>query len=140
MGLRRPARACIEAVATGLASTIRSGAGAARTAIGVEAEPTAGVLGSSIATATGAGELATARWSSTPANHRDRARRRHAPLAVRAFSTSLVNAGNAMIETRRDDRIAAGLVLSGLGALGMAAASAMHTRRHEELWLERAAP
>lgn len=61
-------------------------------------------------------------------------------LAVRAFSTSLVNAGNAMIETRRDDRIAAGVVLSGLGALGMAAASAMPSRRHEELWLERAAP
>lgn len=61
-------------------------------------------------------------------------------LAVRAFSTSLVNAGSAIMETRKDSRIAAAVVLSGLGALGMAAASALPSRRHEELWLERAAP
>jgi len=61
-------------------------------------------------------------------------------LAVRSFSTSLVNAGNAMIETRHEDRIAAGVVLAGLGAIGVAASHALPKRRHEELWLERAAP
>jgi hypothetical protein len=70
-------------------------------------------------------------------------RARHEPsasaLAVQALSTAMTTAGTTLLQTKREDRIGAGLVLSGLGAVGILASNAFPTRAHEELWLERMA-
>jgi hypothetical protein len=50
-----------------------------------------------------------------------------------------MNAGSTMLQSHRDDRVAAGIMLSGLGTVGILVASALPTTRHEELWLERTA-
>jgi hypothetical protein len=58
-------------------------------------------------------------------------------IAVAAFSGALVAAGTNMVASRRDDRMTAGIVLTGLGAVGALIADAMPGTRREELWLER---
>jgi len=60
-------------------------------------------------------------------------------IALRAISDALVAAGGAMIETRRDHGVASGIVLTGLGAAGVLASSAIHGTKHEELWLTKMA-
>ncbi|MDF2697919.1 MAG: hypothetical protein K0S65_6302 [Labilithrix sp.] len=57
-------------------------------------------------------------------------------LALQTFSGALVNAGTTMLQGRREDRTAAGIVLTGLGSAGMLASEALGKPR-EELWLER---
>ena len=56
-------------------------------------------------------------------------------LAIAAFSGALVTAGTTLASDRRDDRMTAGVVLTGLGAVGVLIANAMPSKRREELWL-----
>jgi hypothetical protein len=60
-------------------------------------------------------------------------------LAVQAFSEALMAAGTTLIHSRREDKVAPGLVLTGLGTAGMLASNAMPGKPYEELWLTRTA-
>jgi hypothetical protein len=60
-------------------------------------------------------------------------------LAVRAFSNALMFAGAAVLGSEGENRLAAGLVLSGLGTAGMLASDAWPRTTHEELWVQRTA-
>jgi hypothetical protein len=60
-------------------------------------------------------------------------------IAMHAVSSSLLLAGNTLVDSRREDRVTAGIVLSGLGTVGMLASSAWPGKPREELWLERMA-
>jgi hypothetical protein len=55
--------------------------------------------------------------------------------AVQALSGMLLHAGGTMLEDRRE-RVG-GVVLAGLGTVGLLAASALPSKKREELWLER---
>lgn len=57
-------------------------------------------------------------------------------LAMQAFSGALASAGTTMMMDHRNDRAAAGIVLTGLGAVGMLASEKMAHDKIEELWLE----
>jgi hypothetical protein len=58
-------------------------------------------------------------------------------LAFQAFSGALVTAGATMIDDRRRDHLAAGILLTGIGTAGMLASERMRGKRIEELWLEK---
>jgi hypothetical protein len=73
-------------------------------------------------------------WSGTVRARQDPDSGAH---AVAIFSGALMTAGTTMVESRRDDRMTAGVVLTGLGAVGMLVANALPTKTREELWLER---
>lgn len=61
-------------------------------------------------------------------------------LAVQAFSSALVRAGAVMAsDDRRDDRVAAGIVLGGIGTAGVLASEALPGKTVEELWVEKIA-
>jgi hypothetical protein len=62
-----------------------------------------------------------------------------AALALGAFSGALATAGATLIDTRRQDRLAAGVVLAGLGTAGVLASTAWPGTKREELWLQRTA-
>ena len=68
-----------------------------------------------------------------------RVRRERSPgaLAVEVVSAALAGAGAALARTDDEDRVAAGVVLSGVGAAAMAASSAVRGSQREELWVER---
>jgi len=70
---------------------------------------------------------------------RVRYEQRPAAAAVEAFSGALMSAGATLLAARREDRLAAGLVLSGIGTLGLIATSAWTGTPREELWLQRTA-
>ena len=69
---------------------------------------------------------------------RVRYEQRPGALAVEAFSGALLSAGVYLLNARRDDRVAAGIVLSGLGTAGLLASNAWSVA-HEELWIQRSA-
>jgi hypothetical protein len=58
-------------------------------------------------------------------------------MALQAFSGALVTAGTTLLQARREDRSAAGIVLAGLGTAGLLASDALPGKAREELWLER---
>jgi hypothetical protein len=60
-------------------------------------------------------------------------------IALAALSGALVNAGTSLIQTRRDERMATGIVLSGIGTAGMFVSDALPGKTREELWLDRMA-
>jgi hypothetical protein len=68
---------------------------------------------------------------------------RHEPtagaLVLRELSSTLATAGASLADSRSDDRITAGVVLAGLGAVGMIASAAWPGKAREELFLERMA-
>jgi len=64
---------------------------------------------------------------------RDRTR---GSLAAQVLSGALVGAGTVLQSSDDDDHVAAGILLSGLGAAALAASDAARPRR-EELWVER---
>jgi hypothetical protein len=57
-------------------------------------------------------------------------------LAIRALSGALIFAGTSVM---REDRVAAGLFLTGLGTAGMLASDALPGDTREELWVQRTA-
>ena len=57
-------------------------------------------------------------------------------LAAEVLSAALVGAGAVLERSEDDDHVAAGVLLSGLGAAALAASDAARPRR-EELWVER---
>jgi hypothetical protein len=73
-------------------------------------------------------------WSGTVRARQDPDSGAH---AVAVFSGALMTAGTTLVDSRRDDRMTAGIVLTGLGAVGMLVANALPTKTREELWLER---
>jgi hypothetical protein len=58
-------------------------------------------------------------------------------LAVRAFAGALVFAGASVLRGEGEDRLTAGLILSGLGTAGLLASDAWPRAAHEELWVQR---
>src|SRR5687768_7934574 len=73
-------------------------------------------------------------WSGTVRARQDPDSGAH---AVALFSGARMTAGTTLVDSRRDDRMTAGVVLTGLGAVGMLVANALPTKTREELWLER---
>jgi hypothetical protein len=69
---------------------------------------------------------------------RTRAERRPRNLAARIVSMAIAGAGQALVESDDDDHVLAGVVLSGIGAVALAATDRARVH-HEELWLERSA-
>jgi hypothetical protein len=69
---------------------------------------------------------------------RTRAERRPQNLAARIVSMAIAGAGQALVESDDDDHVFAGVVLSGIGAVALAATDRARVH-HEELWLERSA-
>jgi hypothetical protein len=80
--------------------------------------------------------LGAGSWSGT-------VRVRHEPtagaLVLRELSSTLARAGASLVDARTDDRVTAGVVLAGLGAVGMIASVAWPGTAREELFLERVA-
>jgi hypothetical protein len=69
---------------------------------------------------------------------RTRAERRPQNLAARIVSMAIAGAGQALVESDDDDHVLAGVVLSGIGAVALAATDRTRAH-HQELWLERSA-
>jgi hypothetical protein len=69
---------------------------------------------------------------------RTRAERRPQNLAARIVSMAIAGAGQALVESDDDDHVLAGVVLSGIGAVALAASDRARIH-HQELWLERSA-
>ena len=80
--------------------------------------------------------LGTGTWSGAI---RVRKEQSSGAAALATLSSAIFNAGTSMIQTRHDDRMAAGIVLSGIGTVGMFASDALPGKTHEELWLDRMA-
>jgi hypothetical protein len=59
-------------------------------------------------------------------------------VAARAFAAALSGAGSALIETEDRKHVAAGVLLSGVGAAARAALDTWRSER-EELWVQRSA-
>lgn len=59
-------------------------------------------------------------------------------LAARIVSMALAGAGQALVESDDDDHVLAGVVLTGIGAVALAATDRARAQS-EELWLERSA-
>ena len=67
-----------------------------------------------------------------------RVERRHTrgALAARAFAAALAGAGSVLVESEERGEVAAGLFLSGMGAVARIASDEA-LAEHEELWVER---
>jgi hypothetical protein len=61
-------------------------------------------------------------------------------LVVAAISNALMASGTQLLETQREDRRTAGIVLTGIGAAGVLASDALPGAKREELRLEQIAP
>jgi hypothetical protein len=57
-------------------------------------------------------------------------------IAANVVAAALTGAGSALVEAGDDDHVAAGVLLSGVGAAARAASDAARPQ-HEELWVER---
>lgn len=72
------------------------------------------------------------------ASVRARPVRSNGPLAARIFGAALSGAGSVLARSGDEEHLAAGVVLSGMGAAATALGEASR-RERDELWVERAA-